>query len=363
MKNLIATLAILCLSYSFPAHAEFKIWEGMSGNVIEAEFVTVLGNEAVLKKRDGKTVKVPISKLCEKDQHYINSGAKSTSSSGKTDSGKAWRSMPLDKLKTKARDGDAEAQLELGRRYDEADGGIDKVNAGHAFRWYKKAARQGLAEAQWRTANAYSSGRGVSRNEKYADEWYWAVEEQGHLEARLYLLRRMYDMRSVWSQKKLEQLFNWCREEAEKGSAEACFILAECYLLDDLFLKTKPDPKEALVWLRKALEYGHKDYEVYEKIGDAYYQQEDFVMALRWYLDAAHRYDSLFGTKNVLFFGIETKGALYQKISRMYRKGIGTTKNSQTAREWGKKAKAEYGKAFSVGGWELDLDFSGLDLF
>jgi len=73
MKNLIATLAILCLSYSFPAHAEFRIWEGTSGNVIEAEFVTVLGNEAVLRKRDGETVKVPISKLCEEDQQYIKS--------------------------------------------------------------------------------------------------------------------------------------------------------------------------------------------------------------------------------------------------------------------------------------------------
>ncbi|WP_168433643.1 SHD1 domain-containing protein [Pontiella sulfatireligans] len=53
------------------APAEFRVWEGSNGSVVEAELVSVKGGRAELRKRDGKSVKVPVSKLSAKDQKYI----------------------------------------------------------------------------------------------------------------------------------------------------------------------------------------------------------------------------------------------------------------------------------------------------
>ncbi|VGO23279.1 SHD1 domain-containing protein [Pontiella sulfatireligans] len=53
------------------AQAEFHIWTGQGGNVVEAEFVSVAGDRVLSLKRDGKTVKVPKSKLSEDDHRYV----------------------------------------------------------------------------------------------------------------------------------------------------------------------------------------------------------------------------------------------------------------------------------------------------
>lgn len=53
---------------------------------------------------------------------------------------------PIPRLLAAAEQGDAEAQFELGRRYDKADGVPD--NDEEAVRWYRLAAEQGLARAE-----------------------------------------------------------------------------------------------------------------------------------------------------------------------------------------------------------------------
>ena len=67
----IVSMVILCFSFGLPAHAEFRMWEDKSGNTVEAELVSSVCDKAVLRKQDGKTVTVPISKLSEKDQSHI----------------------------------------------------------------------------------------------------------------------------------------------------------------------------------------------------------------------------------------------------------------------------------------------------
>jgi TPR repeat protein len=314
--------------------------------------------------------------------------------------GEDWSSMPLRTLETEAHGGDVEAQLELGRRYDEADGGIDIVDPKLAFRWYRKAARQGLAEAQWRTSKVYATGRGARDSEEEI-KWCWAAAQQGHLEARIRLFSRVgindisesraeyYDRLGIDLDEQL--LFDWCREEAEKGSAEACYILGNHFLAKNKngipyrgHSSREPDPEEALIWLKKALEYGCEDASLaQELIGDAYYHQEDFVQAMTWYrtvvttqyaLSQQYGGDKLYEqryevhekigdlymeghgverdearalqcyldatSRSFGFFG-GGKAALYRKISHMYKKGIGTAKDRKTAKEWEEKAEKQ----------------------
>jgi len=50
---------------------EYRIWTGVNGSSIEAEFVKQVPGSIYLKMRDGKTKKIPIKKLSEADQKYI----------------------------------------------------------------------------------------------------------------------------------------------------------------------------------------------------------------------------------------------------------------------------------------------------
>ena len=61
--------------------AEFRMWEGRNGSRTDAEFVQQVGPNILLKKRDGKTIRVPIQKLSEHDQQQLKDlGGKKSSS-------------------------------------------------------------------------------------------------------------------------------------------------------------------------------------------------------------------------------------------------------------------------------------------
>ena len=63
-----------------------------------------------------------------------------------------------------------------------------------AFRWFKAAAEQGHAEAQYRLGICYDNGKGVKQDYKEAIRWYKAAAEQGHGQAQFFLefLERIY---------------------------------------------------------------------------------------------------------------------------------------------------------------------------
>src|SRR5437868_1048960 len=70
---------------------------------------------------------------------------------------------PIEELKAKAEAGDAESEVELGRRYDKGEGMV-KDHA-EAAKWYRKAAEQNLAKAQYNLGVCYAHGEGVEKNE------------------------------------------------------------------------------------------------------------------------------------------------------------------------------------------------------
>ena len=60
------------------------------------------------------------------------------------------------------------------------------------MKWYRLAAEQGLAPAQYNLGWRYRQGQGVQPNEKTAVEWYTLAAEQGHASAQTNL-GTMYD--------------------------------------------------------------------------------------------------------------------------------------------------------------------------
>ena len=51
--------------------SEYRIWTSAAGRSIEAEFLNQMGGDVCLKRRDGRTLKVPVKKLSVADQKYI----------------------------------------------------------------------------------------------------------------------------------------------------------------------------------------------------------------------------------------------------------------------------------------------------
>ena len=52
-----------------------------------------------------------------------------------------------------------------------------------AVRWFRRAAEQGYADAQYALGSMYSTGRGVAQSEEEAARWVRLAAEQGHVDA------------------------------------------------------------------------------------------------------------------------------------------------------------------------------------
>jgi uncharacterized protein len=75
------------------------------------------------------------------------------------------------------------AQFLLGNCYYDYDRGV-RQDLAEGVRWWRKAAEQGHAEAQYKLAECYHYGKVVSQDPAEAVKWYRKAAEQGHEEAK-----------------------------------------------------------------------------------------------------------------------------------------------------------------------------------
>jgi TPR repeat protein len=88
-----------------------------------------------------------------------------------------------------ARQGLAEAQFQLGNMYAYGLAGLppDQDPARLAAQWYFEAARQGHAEAQYSLGILFLTGSGVEQSMTEANKWIQRAAAQGHADAGAYL--------------------------------------------------------------------------------------------------------------------------------------------------------------------------------
>jgi TPR repeat protein len=70
----------------------------------------------------------------------------------------------------------------LGTVYFEGQG--VKQDDKEAMKWYRRAADQGYADAQYNLGVMYGQGQGVEQDFKEAVKWLQKAAEQGHVEAQ-----------------------------------------------------------------------------------------------------------------------------------------------------------------------------------
>jgi len=154
-------------------------------------------------------------------------------------------------LTARATKGDANAQLQLGN-YHSAASKDGRAKPAEAFRWYLKAAEQGVPEAQEAAGRMLLYGIGVPADTAAAMEWYRKAAEQGRAEAQGRLANFFHDGISVPQDFALA--LEWYRKAVAQGDGESMYNLGVMYaegrgLERDFFVAGE--------WFRKAAENGY----------------------------------------------------------------------------------------------------------
>ncbi|KAG0266180.1 hypothetical protein DFQ27_000132 [Actinomortierella ambigua] len=99
-----------------------------------------------------------------------------------------------------------------------------------AVKWYRRAALQGHAEAQYRLGDMYASGRGVYRETSEAYRWLRRAADQDHQHAQAQLGRLLQQGQGIDGNGQDDvQAVAWFRRAADQGNVEAWFRLGEMY--------------------------------------------------------------------------------------------------------------------------------------
>ena len=219
-----------------------------------------------------------------------------------------------------AAQGDAQAQYNLAVAYDEGEGVTQ--NKEEAVKWYRQAAAQGIAQAQYNLAVAYDEGEGVTQNKEEAVKWWRQAAAQGIAQAQ-YNLAVAYSTGEGVTQNK-EEAVKWWRQAAAQGIAKAQYNLAVAYSTGEGVTQNK---EEAVKWYRQAAAQG--DAEAQYNLALAYSTGEGVTQnkeeAVKWWRQAAAQGDA---------------EAQYN-LAVAYDEGEGVTQNKEEAVKWCKQAAAQ----------------------
>ncbi len=174
----------------------------------------------------------------------------------------------------------AEEWFQKGKNYYRGENGVEESDT-EAVKWWKKAAEQGNAEAQFMLGCCYKNGEGVEQNDTEAAKWWKKAAEQGD-EVAQFMLGCCY---------KNGEGVQQSDTEAEKWYKQAWQTVAEDeYRIGEGFFNIK-NYKGAVKCYQKAAEQGHANAQC--ALGECYecgvgVEQSD-TEALKWYKKAAEQ--------------------------------------------------------------------------
>lgn len=221
-------------------------------------------------------------------------------------------SFTIELYKKAAKYGIAEAQYLLGKCYNEGEGVIQ--NNTEAFKWYKLASAQGNADAQNELGISFETGRGIVKSYIDAVKWYLSAAEQENVEAQ-YELGNLYFFRYNDE----NQSIKWWIMAANQGNCEAQNSLGEYYCFG-LYNDGPINKLEGMQWFTRAAEQGNK--EAQRQLGDCYFESKNYIEAVKWYIKSAEQCNEY---------------AQYA-LGKCYEYGYGLTKNKEEAIKWYRKA-------------------------
>ena len=190
-------------------------------------------------------------------------------------------------LRELAEAGHAEAQAELGERYEHGRGVAQDY--GVAVSWFRRAADQGYAPGQFGLSFMYSTGRGVVQDDVEAVRWERRAAAQGHAVAQNNLGVSYRDGLGVGQD--YGEAVQWFRRAAEQGHAGGQNNLGVMY---GTGRGVQRNDAEAVKWYRRAAEHGRvlAQYNLGYMYENGRGVRRDRVEAIRWYRLAAEQGDA-----------------------------------------------------------------------
>ena len=124
-----------------------------------------------------------------------------------------------------------------------------------AVKWYRKAAEQKYAEAEYFLGVCYDQGQGVAQDHAEAVKWYREAANQEYAEAQneLGLCYSHEPFEGLIPVRAFVKAVEWYREAANQGYAEAQYNLGFCYFLGQ---GVSQDYVQAYKWLNLAAAQG-----------------------------------------------------------------------------------------------------------
>ena len=237
----------------------------------------------------------------------------------------------IEDTERKAEKGDAVSQLALGQAYLEGNYGKPQ-NANVGVRWIRKAAEQGLSNAQNLLGACYRDGNGVTQDDAEAFRWSLKAAEQGHAKAQAvvgltYLVgddavdaslnTPVTSVQLETSSERDEKAVYWLQKAAEQGQVQAQQTLGELYLHGK---GVKQDDEMAFKWSKLAANQG--DAEAQSLVGFFFSNgrgvEKDERKAAEW-----NRWAAVQGhTRSAALLGYA------------YATGVGALRDSQKALAW-----------------------------
>lgn len=263
---------------------------------------------------------------------------------------------PLYSTLSKAKQGDAITQYNLGYMYEKGVG--VEQNYIKAIEWYEKAAAQGYAIAQNNLGLMYLSGLGTEQNYAKAIELFERAAAQD-LPIAQNNLAHMY-FNGLGTEQDYAKAMELFERAAAQGNTEAANNLGYIYYQG---LGTERDYDKAKMWIEKAATQGFA--EAQNNIAYIYLSgigaEQNYVKAREWYEKAAAQ-DVAMAQNNLGYMYSKGLGGerdyvkareLYEKaaaqgyaeaqhnLGRMYHEGEGTKQDYKEAIEWYEKAAAQ----------------------
>jgi TPR repeat protein len=124
----------------------------------------------------------------------------------------------LAEIRAGANKGDAKAQYELARAFFSGTLGVAKDEA-EAVKWFRKAAEQNVADAQYNLGVCYANGQGVTEDAAEAVKWFRKAAEQNLADAQ-YNLGVCYDSGEGVAKDEVEA-YKWWLLAAGQGNDDA----------------------------------------------------------------------------------------------------------------------------------------------
>ncbi|MBD5355432.1 MAG: SEL1-like repeat protein [Bacteroides sp.] len=226
-----------------------------------------------------------------------------------------------------ADNGNAEAQYQLGNMYFEGKG-VSKYQE-VALDLYYKSAEQGNINAIKKIGDMYYDGIGVDKNSPAAAEWYRVAAEKGHADAQYYLGNMYYDGDGI--DKNMEEALKWYRKSAEQEHSDAQNMLGIMY---EGGLGVRVDYNKAVEWYKKSA--GHRNIRGEINLGLMYYYglgvEQNYEEAVRLYLNAAEEdcYEA-YAMLEIMYGygrGVNKSETESQKYYKLQMNSLNRTKNN-----------------------------------